>query len=183
MLFRAGQEGCLFPVKSRNEGRGTMCATITFTTPPWQGWSGRWFVVRFHDGPGRRFRAAGGGTRPHAPGSCTFKLQTRSQGDASLGSSPDDLGRPFGDDGEEEDPTPVNSKNTRGADQRESNTHRKKAAVVAELRDLESNHADRLWHMACRVSSTCQGRRASPNPTSFSGSRNRGSTSRLRVMP
>ena len=81
------------------------------------------------------------------PGTCTFELQERIQGDSTLDMPTDGIGS------DEEGPAPAKSKKTRGADKMASYTNRKRAAVVAELRELESDHADRIWRvygMSCQ---------------------------------
>ena len=119
----------------------------TITTPPWQGYSGRCFVVRFHHSTGGGYRSVEGEARFHVPGTCTFELQARIQGGSTLDTPTDGLGS------DEEGPAPAKSQKTRRADKRMSYTNRKRAAVVAELRELESDHADRIWRvygMSCQ---------------------------------
>ena len=182
---------------AREQGRALHCHTVhptphwktgeglkrgvltggTITTPPWQGYSRRCFVVRFHHTTGGGYCSAEGEARFHVPGTCTFELQARIQGDSTLGMPTDGL------ESDEEGPAPAKSKKTRGADQRVSYTNRKRAAVVAELRELESDNADRIWRVygvSCR--SSWQERLELLNPTSVSGNRMRPSTSRQPVM-
>lgn len=72
----------------------------------------------------------------HVPGSCSFELQPRTQGDGSS-DLPDDGLLSDEDKG----------KKTRGAEKRTQYSNRKKAAVVAELRELEADHAEKIWHV------------------------------------
>ena len=104
-------------------------------------------MVRFHHTTEGRYRSVEGGARFHVPGTCTFELQARIQGNSTLDMPTDGLGS------NEEGPAPAKSKKTRGADKSVSYTNRKRAAVVAELRGLESDHADRIWSvygMSCQ---------------------------------
>ena len=98
-------------------------------------------MVRFHHTRGGGYRSVEGEARFYVPATCTFELQARIQGDSTLDMPTDGL------ESDEEGPTPAKSKKTRGADKRVSCTNRKRAAVVAELRELESDHADRIWRV------------------------------------
>ena len=95
-------------------------------------------MIRFHHTTGGEYRSVKGEARFHVPGTCTFELQARIQGDSTLDMPADGLGSG------EERPVPAKSKKTRGADKRVPYTNRKRAAVVAELRELESDRADRI---------------------------------------
>ncbi|CAB1100647.1 unnamed protein product [Ectocarpus sp. CCAP 1310/34] len=74
----------------------------------------------------------------HVRGSCSFELQPRTQGDGTS-----DLP----DDGLLSDEERTKRKKTRGAEKRTQYSNRKKAAVVAELRELEADHAEKMWHV------------------------------------
>ena len=105
-------------------------------------------MVRFHHTTGGGYRSVEGEARFHVPGTCTFGLQARIQGDSTLDMSTEGLGS------DEDGPAPAKSKKTRGADKRVSYANRKRAAMVAELRELESDHADRIWRlygMSCQT--------------------------------
>ena len=104
-------------------------------------------MVRFHHTTRGGYRSVEGEARFHVPGTCTFELQARIQGDSTLDMPTDGLGS------DEEGPVPAKSKTTRGADNRVSYTNIKRADVVAELQELESDHADRIWRvygMSCQ---------------------------------
>ena len=104
-------------------------------------------MVRFHHTTGGGYHSVEGEARFHVPGTCTFKLQARIPGDSTLDMPTDGLGS------DKEGPAPAKSQKTRGTDKRVSYTNRKRAAVVAELRELESDHADRIWRvygMSCQ---------------------------------
>ena len=104
-------------------------------------------MVRFHHTTRGGYRSVEGEARFHVPGTCTFELQARIQGDSTLDMPTDGLGS------DEEGPVPAKSKTTRAADNRVSYTNIKRADVVAELQELESDHADRIWRvygMSCQ---------------------------------
>ncbi|CAB1097678.1 unnamed protein product [Ectocarpus sp. CCAP 1310/34] len=74
----------------------------------------------------------------HVRGSCSFELQPRTQGDGTS-----DLP----DDGLLSDEGRAKRKKTRGSEKRTQYSNRKKAAVVAELRELEADHAEKILHV------------------------------------
>ncbi|CAB1108330.1 unnamed protein product [Ectocarpus sp. CCAP 1310/34] len=74
----------------------------------------------------------------HVRGSCSFELRPRTRGDGTS-----DLP----DDGLLSDEERTKRKKTRGAEKRTQYSNRKKAAVVAELRELEADHAEKIWHV------------------------------------
>ncbi|CAB1104835.1 unnamed protein product [Ectocarpus sp. CCAP 1310/34] len=76
----------------------------------------------------------------HVRGSCSFELQPRTQGDGTS-----DLP----DDGLLLDEERTKRKKTRGAEKRAQYSNRTKAAVVADLRELEADHAEQIWHVHC----------------------------------
>ncbi|CAB1108762.1 unnamed protein product [Ectocarpus sp. CCAP 1310/34] len=152
------------PAPLRHLGRGLRRALATggtMKTPPWHGYSGRCFNVAFHHSEGGGHTTAAGRKMCHVRGSCSFELQPRTQGDGTSG---------LPDDGLLSDEERTKRKKTGGAEKRTQYSNRKKAAVVAELRELEADHAERLgMFTACSASSSWQGRPTFPNPTSASG--------------
>ncbi|CAB1116487.1 unnamed protein product [Ectocarpus sp. CCAP 1310/34] len=74
----------------------------------------------------------------HVRGSCSFELQPRTQGDGTS-----DLP----DDGLLSNEERTKRKKTRGAEKRTQYSNKKKAAVVAELRELEADDAEKIWHV------------------------------------